>query len=125
MGQAPEGPLRVLPRQSCYPLKSRRDRIGGRWFRGLSLQQFRVPGAPLPSTGSLGSVPPLHRYYQGAPTPHLPSRLASLPSLGGTSADARHSLSRLPAPAAVSLDLRSPAARPAPATASRRGVATS
>ena len=42
------------------------------------------PGAPLPSTGSLGSVPPLHRYYRGAPTPHRPSRLTSLPSLRST-----------------------------------------
>ena len=35
------------------------------------------PGAPLPSTGSLGSVPRLHRYYEGAPTPCRPSRRAS------------------------------------------------
>jgi hypothetical protein len=32
------------------------------------------PGSPLPSAGSLGSVPPLHRSYRGATTPLRPSR---------------------------------------------------
>jgi hypothetical protein len=53
------------------------------------------PGVPLPSTGSLGSVPPLRRYYGDAPTPHRPSRLASFPSLGGTVAAAIASLSQV------------------------------
>ena len=49
---------------------------------------------PLPSTGSLGSVPPLRRYYGNARTPGHPSRLASFPSLGATTV--RPLLSPLP-----------------------------
>src|SRR6266404_4797234 len=49
---------------------------------------------PLPSTGSLGSVPPPRRYYGNARTPGHPSRLASFPSLGATTV--RPLLSPLP-----------------------------
>ena len=42
------------------------------------------PGAPLPSAGSLGSVPQPHRSYEGATTPCRPSHRTSFPSLGGT-----------------------------------------
>src|SRR5712664_3801583 len=49
---------------------------------------------PLPSTGALGSVPPLRRYYGNARTPGHPSRLASFPSLGATTV--RPLLSPLP-----------------------------
>src|SRR5712664_2030118 len=49
---------------------------------------------PLPSTGSLGSVPPLRRYYGNARTPGHPSRLASFPSFGATTV--RPLLSPLP-----------------------------
>ena len=39
------------------------------------------PGTSLPSTGFLGWVPPLHRYYGGTRTPRHPSRGAWFPSL--------------------------------------------
>ena len=48
-------------------------------------QTVPLPGRPLPSTGSLGSVHQLHRYFREAPTPRRPSRRTSFPSLGGTS----------------------------------------
>src|SRR3569832_637695 len=38
----------------------------------LSPRRFSLPGAPLPSSGSLGVVPRPHRYYWGAPTSHRP-----------------------------------------------------
>jgi hypothetical protein len=84
MGQAPEGPLRVFSRQSCYPLKSRRDRIGGQWFRGLSLQQFRAPAPLFPPRGPSGRFPRFTGTIKALRLPTRPSRLASLPSLGGT-----------------------------------------
>src|SRR5262249_14533070 len=114
MSQAQEGPLRRFSCQSCYPLQFRRDRIGDRCLRGLSLQQLRAPGAPLPSTGSLGSVPPLPRYYWSTPTPHCPSRFASLPSLSRTAAASLDSLPReVGHLTPVSLDLLLPVALPA------------
>lgn len=73
------------------------------------------PDAPLLSTGSLGSVPRLPRYYEGTPTPHGPSRLASLPSLSGTAVAPLCSLPReVVRLTPVGLDLVSPLARPAP-----------
>jgi hypothetical protein len=72
------------------------------------------PGAPLPSTGSLGSVPPLHRYCWSTPTPHCPSRFASLPSFSGTAAASLDSLSReVGHLTPVSLDPLLPVALPA------------
>jgi hypothetical protein len=72
------------------------------------------PGAPLPSAGSLGSVPPPHRYCWSTPTPHPPSHFASLPSLRGTVAASLNSLSRKVGHlTSVSLDLLLPVARPA------------
>jgi hypothetical protein len=54
--------------------------------RHLSSERARLTGASLPSAGSLGMVPPLPRYYESTPTSCRPSRLTSLPSLGGTAA---------------------------------------
>ena len=63
---------------------------------------------PLPSTGSLGSVPRLPRYYAGAPTPSRPSRRASLPSLGGTIRALACSLPQAASAAAWGLEIWSP-----------------
>ena len=57
VGQAQKGPLRRFPRQVCYPLKSRRDRIGNRRSRSLSLQQFRAPVPPFSPRGPSGRFP--------------------------------------------------------------------
>ena len=50
----------------------------------LSLKKPHNPVHRFPRLGPLGQVPQLPRCYQWTPTPRLPSRLASLPSLGGT-----------------------------------------
>src|SRR5712691_3151913 len=72
------------------------------------------PDAPLLSTGSLGSVPPLPRYFESTPTPHDPSRFASLPSLGGTAVVSLRSLPQVVGPLTpAGLDLSWPVALPA------------
>jgi hypothetical protein len=50
----------------------------------IFLSSSSVSRRPLPSTGSLGLVPPLHRLLLGARTPGRSSGVASLPSLGPT-----------------------------------------
>jgi len=74
----------------CYP-----GRDGDTWFRVQSLgrsarprSQHQAPpfGFSFPPPGPAGPVPRLHRYYEGAATSYRPSRRASLPWLGGTSA---------------------------------------
>ena len=70
-------------------------RDGDTWFRVRSLgrssrprSQHQAPpfGFSFPPPGPAGPVPRLHRYYEGAATSYRPSRRASLPWLGGTSA---------------------------------------
>ena len=66
-----------------YPPQLRQDRVSDRCPIGLSLQRVRAPVPLFPPRGP-SAVPPLSRYFRGTPTPHGPSRFASLPSLSGT-----------------------------------------
>ena len=89
VGQGRVHHLSRFSRQFRYPLKSRGHGSRARCLCHVSPKRLRLPDLPLPSSGSLGSVSRLHRYFREAPTPRHPSRRTSLPSLGGTSAFTR------------------------------------
>ena len=76
---------RVFPETAGYS-------YGATWGlapAGLPPASLTASFAALPPQGPPGRVPLLQRYYQSATTSCRPSRRASLPSLGGTSASVR------------------------------------
>src|SRR6266581_2613397 len=88
-----------------YPPQLRQDRISDRCPIGLSLQRFRAPVPLFPPRGP-SAVPPLRRDFRSTPTPHVPSHLVSLPSLGSTAMVSFHSLPQeVGHPTPVGLDL--------------------
>src|SRR5262249_1445018 len=68
-----------------YPSESRGHADEPRCVQHVSLGRVCRLTPRFPLWGPPGRVPPLPRYYQGAPTPCRPSRRTSLPSFGGTS----------------------------------------
>src|SRR5262249_48782665 len=75
MGQIRERHVGGVPSEFRDPSSFRGHGIRSRRTWHVSLRRF-VKWCPLPSTGSLGMVPPLRRYYEALRPPG--SRLASL-----------------------------------------------
>ena len=94
-GRPPRPPTDPGLHITCHPvphlMNSRPARsvvVTWTWFRSqctwhVSLQRL-MRRHLLPSTGSLGLVPPLQRYYETLRLPDRPFRRASFPSLGDT-----------------------------------------
>ncbi len=74
----------------------------------LSPRRSSLPGAPLPSSGSLGMVPRAHRYYWGAPTSHRPRSPRFSRSSSSACSPCSLSLGTASAPASLGFGRRLP-----------------
>ena len=72
----------------------------------LSLRRSSLPGAPLPSSGSLGVVPRSLRYYWGAPTSHRPRSPRLACTSGSVCSPCSLSLGTASAPASLGFGQR-------------------